>query len=66
MLVPRIPDRRTVFPSTVSGIGDRSGYRWGIGILAVGVIVSGAIYLTVRKFIARDITQAFQTLSTEI
>ena len=52
--------------SSVSGIGDEYGYRWGIGILAVGVIVAGAIYLTARKFIARDITQAFQTLSTEI
>jgi branched-chain amino acid transport system ATP-binding protein len=52
--------------SFVSGIGDRSGYRWGIGVLAVGVIIAGAIYLTVRKFIARDIQQAFQTLSTEV
>ena len=52
--------------SFVSGIGDRSGYRWGIGVLAVGVIIAGAVYLTVRKFITRDITQAFQTLSTEI
>jgi branched-chain amino acid transport system ATP-binding protein len=50
----------------VSGIGDRSGYRWGIGALAVGVMASGAMYVTVRKFIARDIQQAFNTLATEV
>ena len=52
--------------SIISDIGDTEGYRLGIGILAVMVIVAGFIYMSAQRFVARDVQQAFQTLSTEI
>jgi MFS family permease len=48
----------------VSGVGEAQGYRWGIGALALLVIVSGLVYRTARGFVDRDVEQARRTLET--
>ena len=49
----------------VAGIGAEQGYRWGIGVLAVIVGVSGAIYASAFRFVERDMQQAMNSLQTE-
>ena len=50
----------------VGRVGENQGYRWGIGVLAVAVSISGLIYLTSKRFVKRDVEQAFNALSAEV
>ena len=49
----------------VAEIGANQGYRWGIGVLALIVAVSGAIYASATRFVERDVQQAMNSLSAE-
>ncbi len=49
----------------VAQIGENQGYRWGIGVLAVIVAISGAIYASAYRFVERDMQQALNSLQTE-
>jgi ABC-type branched-subunit amino acid transport system ATPase component/predicted MFS family arabinose efflux permease len=47
----------------VAGVGEDYGYRWGIGTLAVLVILSGFIYASGARYVDRDAEQAAKTLA---
>jgi ABC-type branched-subunit amino acid transport system ATPase component/predicted MFS family arabinose efflux permease len=50
----------------ISNIGDDQGYRWGIAVLSLLVIVAGVIYATARRFVMDDTASAAATLATEV
>ena len=49
----------------LSGLGENSGYRLGISVLAVMVAASGLIYFTAHQFIRKDAERAFAALMAE-
>jgi branched-chain amino acid transport system ATP-binding protein len=49
----------------VAGIGEDRGYRFGIAVLSGFLALAGAIYASMRPFVARDADQAYRTLMTE-
>ena len=49
--------------SSVTGIGETEGYRVGIAVLSLVVIIAGLIYHSAHRFVARDMDQAAKTLA---
>src|SRR5205823_13867415 len=48
-----------------AGVGDDWGLRVGILVLSVFVLLGGAIGLTVRKFVRRDIDEAMKSIQAQ-
>jgi ABC-type branched-subunit amino acid transport system ATPase component/dipeptide/tripeptide permease len=54
-----------VLSPMVAGLGESRGYRFGISVLSLLLVVAGALYASARRFVRRDAEQAFETLMVE-
>lgn len=49
----------------VASIGEEQGYRWGISVLSVLLVVAGVVFMSIKPFIRGDADRAFQSLVDE-